>query len=166
MTSETPSPTPTNTRTIPTSSTNQINFQNTPMHVFNPYVLTSNPPILTPLLTPSFRGFTPVSNSTIPTFIAINQLPQYTVTRPVTPRFPAHHRITTTTSTNTLNNDRLFYPPHINIPSTTDHNRDLHIQPPSNYPNLFPQNHFLTQTNYCPQIIVSISRMIILRMIP
>ena len=60
MTSETPSPTPTNTRTIPTSSTNQINFQNAPMQVLNPFVLTSNPPIPTPSLTPAFRGFTPV----------------------------------------------------------------------------------------------------------
>ena len=33
MTSETPSPTPINTIIIPTSSTNQINFQNAPMHV-------------------------------------------------------------------------------------------------------------------------------------
>ena len=43
-----------------------------------------------------------------------------------------------------------FIHPHINQPSTTDQNRDIHIQPPPNYPNLFPQNHFLTQTNLLP----------------
>ncbi|MEO1765441.1 MAG: hypothetical protein AAFR83_26840, partial [Cyanobacteria bacterium J06629_18] len=103
MTSETPSPTPISNRINSMSPTNQINFQNTPMHVFNPYVLKSNQPTPTPLFTPSFRGFTPVSNSTIPTFIPINQLPQYTVARPVTPRIPGHRRIATTTSTNTAN---------------------------------------------------------------
>ena len=60
MTSETPSPTPTSTRINSIPPTNdQVNFQNTPMHVFNPYVFTSNPPIPTPLMTPPSRGFTP-----------------------------------------------------------------------------------------------------------
>ena len=86
----------------------------------------------------------------MPTFIPINQLPQHTVIRPVTPRIPAHHRIATTTSTNVSQTDCQFYPPHITVPSTTDHNRDLQIQPPPNYPNLFPQNHFLTQSNLLP----------------
>ena len=150
MKSETPSPIPPNTRNIPTSTTNQPNFQNAHMQLINPFLLTTNPPIPTPSLTPTFRGFTPTTNSTVPTFIPINQLPQHTVIRPVTPRIPAHHRITTTTSTNISQTDYQFYPPHITAPSTIDQNRDLQIQPPPNYPNLFPQNHFLTQSNLLP----------------
>ncbi|MEO1765254.1 MAG: hypothetical protein AAFR83_25705, partial [Cyanobacteria bacterium J06629_18] len=89
MKSETPSPIPTNTRNISTTSINQTNFQNAPMQLINPFLHTSNPPIPTPALTPTFQGFTPTSiNSTIPTLIPINQLPQHTVIRPVTPRIP------------------------------------------------------------------------------
>ena len=56
MKSETPSPFPPNTRDTSTSSTNQTNFQNAHMQLINPFLLTSNPPIPTPSLTPAFRG--------------------------------------------------------------------------------------------------------------
>ena len=75
MTSEQPSPIPTNTGNIPTS-TIQTNPQTTPIPVFTQYVPITNPPIPTPLLTPSLlRGFTPVTHTNLSTFIPINQLP-------------------------------------------------------------------------------------------
>ena len=124
----------------PTNQNHQPSVSNYVPFQFFPH------PITTPLPTS-----TTINPSTQLSSATTSQLPSPAATQPSTPRIPVHSRLTPLHTTTATNTNPFFPPPALVSPINNTHqNRDIDITPPQHYPNLFPQNHHLTQTTLTP----------------